>query len=200
MISLAHVINPVAAPAGSELGTCQPLVFESMRMARSMDADKVEAIAVGYAEDRAVTPPFARFQELPSTSMRDLLGDPAARKLPRIADILTTGAAATTASHLIYTNTDIVLQPSFYAWLRAELEQGDRDAFVINRRRVAETFTSVGDLPALWADPGVPHPGFDCFVFPRSWVGDLVLDDLVVGVPFVGVGLAHNLFARAENP
>lgn len=200
MISLAHVINPVAAPAGSELDRCQPLVFESMRAASAVDGDRVEVIAVGYDEDRAMCPDQAVFHELPETSLRDLLGDPSVRKLPRIADILRTGAEATAASHLIYTNTDIVLQPSFYAWVRAELDRGVHDALVINRRRVAERYETVDDLPALWADPGLPHPGFDCFVCPRSWVDDLVLDDLVVGVPFVGVGLAHNVFARAENP
>lgn len=201
MVQIAHIINPVKALPGSELAIAQPITFESMRVAQQFVKDKqeVELYAVGYAEDRSITPSFIKLLPDLHRSVLDVAPFTHARKLPLIADILNALYNATGAEYLIYTNADIALMPQFYAAVAEELQQG-HDALIINRRGISTKYKSADELPAMYSDPGVPHPGYDCFVFNRQLLGKMFLGNICIGMPFSEVSLTHNLIAFSAKP
>jgi hypothetical protein len=121
------------------------------------------------------------------------------RKLPLIRDILEKAEEVEEAEYLIYSNADIGVMPFFYDFVAAELRKG-HDAVVINRRRLRSHYTAIDQLPQMYADTGRSHPGFDCFVFRKDLLEKFILQDICVGVPFIGVSLLYNCMAFAENP
>ena len=200
-IHLAHIINPVLAEQGSELYIAQPMVFESMLLAKQLTADaaNVTLLTTQYPEDRAIIP--QQFTVLPDLqrSVLDMQQFGIQRKLPLLADILKAAYDNSAgADYLIFTNADIILMPQFYATV-AELIGEGHDALIINRRRIERKYDKVGQLPLVFSEIGMSHPGYDCFVLRRDMVPDLILEGICVGVPFIGVSLAHNLFALANK-
>lgn len=200
MIKLAHIINPVNAPAGSELQLVQPVTFESIRRAKvfaDMDVD-VRLYAVGYQEDRAVTPEyFETLQDL-DRSVLDLGTFTKKKKLPLISDILRRLYDDTDCEWLIYTNADICLMPQFYSAV-ADMIAGGHDAILITRRRISQAYSSPAQLSMMYSEIGGYHPGYDTFVFHRSLMEKFVLDQICIGVPFIEVTLLHNFIAFAKN-
>jgi hypothetical protein len=109
-----------------------------------------------------------------------------------LEDILDRLYCASDADYLIYTNVDIGLQPHFYSAVHALIRSGF-ESFVINRRTVPSHYTDVKDLEAIYAEPGIPHPGWDCFVFPRALYPRFVFHHACVGAGRVGLVLLANL-------
>src|SRR5438105_139764 len=200
MRTFAHVINPVIKPAGHELALAQPVTFESMRTARaeSVSPEGIELWALTYPEDRSLVPEYIRQIDLPEHSFRDIHGVTDAPKLPRIVDILAPVATSSNADYLIYTNVDIGLMPFFYDAIDLLLDDG-WDSIIVNRRTIHPASADKENLVALWMLAGDPHPGYDCFVFPRTWVDDLELDDLCVGLPGFDWLLAVNIWVRSKK-
>jgi hypothetical protein len=199
MVKLAHIVNPVAAPAGSELQRMQPVTFESIRRARDFAADAdVKLYAVAYPEDQATIPSF--FENLPvlDRSVLDFDNFAKRKKLPLIADILQRLYDHTDCDWLIYTNADICLMPQFYSTVAAMIADG-HDAMLITRRRISSAYDKVEQLPMMYSEIGSPHPGYDCFVFHRSLLPRFILDRICIGVPFLEVSLLHNFIAFAKN-
>jgi hypothetical protein len=160
---------------------------------------QVELFTTQYPEDHDIIPGY--FRQLPDLerSVLDIRSFNRPRKLPLIADIIARLYTYSDTPYLIYTNVDIGLFPDFYLRVAEWIEQG-HDALLINRRRIPSIYTSPDDLPAIYADRGLPHPGFDCFIFHRDLFPKFRLDTICVGIPFIGVTLAHHLFAFAQNP
>lgn len=158
-----------------------------------------EVLALTFPEDDETVPAGIRIAHLPEHSIRELLPEAAAPKLPLLADILQTAYAASDAEYLVYTNADIAVQPHFYRFVLDELAKG-YDALIINRRRLPAGNFTPADLDTLYALKGKPHPGFDCFVFRRELVPQMTLGTVCVGIPFVETTLAHNLFALCDHP
>jgi len=200
MLRLLHIINPVKVTQSSPLYVAQPLVFESMKIARenARDLINIEFIAPCFPEDEEVIPSF--MQAIPSLkrSVQDEGALEDKRKLPFIKDILELALAQSDAEYIVYTNADIILQPYFYTFLKQQFEQGI-DALTINRRRLPSTFHDVSQLPEIYASPGRSHPGIDCFVFHRSLWDEFVIGDVCVGIPFMEMSLAYNLYAHAKK-
>ncbi len=199
MLNLAHIINPVVAPEGTELHKVQPIVFRSMQLAKEHATQaKVDLLSVCYLEDEAMVPPY--FSKLPflTRSAKDVNGFNSAKKLPFITDILQALSDNSDAEYLIYTNADIILQPYFYQATVNYLKQG-HDAIIVNRRRVAPKYDTPEQLPEIWAETGNLHPGFDCFIFHRTLLEKFALGDILIGVPFIEATLAHNIFAYSNN-
>lgn len=199
-IHLAHLVNPVLAPIDGRLAEAQPLTFESMRRAAADAAPgvRVDLLTTQYPEDHAIIPPwFTRTPDL-TRSVADVHPFTVRRKLPILADLLERLHTGSTAPYLIYTNVDIIVHPTFYTAVAARIRDG-LDAFIINRRRVPEIYHSVDDLPAIFADRGKPHPGFDCFVFHRSLYPRFRLGRVSVGIPFIEITFSQNLFCHAER-
>lgn len=100
---------------------------------------------------------------------------------------------------MIYSNADIAIQPHFYAAVSALLEREGCDAVTINRRTIGADHTWTGDLSAMYADPGTPHPGSDCFVFRSGVARNFILTDVVVGTALFDKMLLWNLMAFARG-
>lgn len=199
MLRLAHILNPVKTPDGSELAIAQPVTFESIRVARAFATGaSVELFSASYPEDYPIIPPY--FLKTPDLdrSVRDIPAFAGKKKLPFIKDILQRLYDSTDAEWLIYTNADIALMPQFYAVVAHFIEAG-HDAILINRRRISRTYHSVAELPQMYSDIGASHPGYDCFVFHRDLLAHFILDEICIGVPFIEVSLLHNIITHAAR-
>lgn len=201
MAGLTHILNPVKVNPPHDLAVAQPITFASMRAAADAlpPQQRPQMLALAYAEDREIVPDFFTTVPLPERSIKTVLGLQTGAKLPLLADILQTAYTASTGEYLIYTNTDIAVQPQFYRFVYQELAKG-YDCLIINRRRIPYGDFTPADLPNLYPIKGKPHPGFDCFVFRRELVPQMVLGNICIGIPFVEATLAHNLWALAERP
>ena len=200
MAKIAHIINPVKAPKGSELAIVQPITFETIRVAHSFagSAVDVELFSVSYEEDHAVIPDFFRKAKDLDRSVQDFGSFASGKKLPLIKDILQRLADTTDAQWLIYTNADICLMPQFYIAVHRMISEG-HDAILITRRRIPGQYDSIDQLPLMYSEIGEYHPGYDCFVFHRSLLDRFLLDGICIGVPFIEVALLHNFIAFASD-
>ncbi|MBI1286623.1 MAG: hypothetical protein GC178_03500 [Flavobacteriales bacterium] len=119
--------------------------------------------------------------------------------LPLLFDILNRAYSESDADYIIYSNVDIGVQPHFYETVLELIDQGF-DAFMINRRRIPAKFHSVEEMEQMFAEKGLKHPGFDCFVFKRELFPKFSLENVCIGVPYVEMTLSQNLFCFAQNP
>lgn len=199
MLRIAHIINPFQAPAGSELAIAQPITFESMRAAqRFAHKMEVQLYAACFEEDKPVVPEGFTLLPFLKHSVLDKGTFAVQKKLPFIKEIIELLYRNTDAEYLVYTNVDIALMPQFYASVGQLINEG-HDALLINRRGISVKYNSVDELPKMYAEIGVPHPGFDFFLFKRELVSKMILGDVCIGVPFAEVTLLHNLIAFANN-
>lgn len=198
--TIAHIINPVRVKPTSDLYHAQPVTFATMLAAKEYAQGKatVTLYSAQYEEDAGFVPHF--FTQTPHlTQAAPQFGKfTHYRKLPLIREILQRLYDASTADFLIYTNVDIAVTPNFYEAVAYYIEQG-YDAFMINRRRIAATYRHVHQIPAMVAEVGLPHPGFDCFVFHRDLFPLFKLENICIGVPFIEISLSHNLYCYASN-
>ncbi len=130
-------------------------------------------------------------------TLKDVSGIEEGKHLPLLADVLTRAAEISNAAFIVYSNMDIVPVPWFYNSVAALLDLHKCDALIVNRRRVDESLIASPDL--LFAEAGLPHPGYDCFILRRELVPRLMLGAVAVGAPGVGFMLAHNLFLVANK-
>lgn len=198
MISMAHVIQPFTTSPGTDLHLAQPITIESMHVARSFahaqGGVSVKLLAAQLRDDprMELAPDFLRTRDL-SRTVADMVHLPNPRPLPLIADILERAAETSPDSDfLVYTNVDIGLQPHFYLAV-AQIIQSSCRAFIINRRTIPAAWSDPRDLPLMWAEMGEPHPGWDCFVFPRSMVPDFRLGAICIGAGWFGRALLTNM-------
>lgn len=200
MNRIAHLVNPFHT-ADPELHFAQRITLESMRVAREQAAQVgigVELLSAQFEEDRDMVPDyFTRTPDL-ERSVADVQAFSRPKKLPLIADLLDRLYHGTDAPYLIYTNVDIGVQPHFYLEIERKINSG-LDAFMINRRRLPTHFQSLEELPQMYAHPGKPHPGFDCFVFHRDLYPHFRLGLVCIGIPFVEITLSQNLFCFARR-
>jgi hypothetical protein len=199
-MKIAHIINPVNAPAGSELAAIQPVTLESIRVAKEFAQKQlaIELYAVGYPEDQQVVPDYFIWLPPLQRSVLDLGKFSRPKKYPLITDVFSSVANASNAEYLMFTNMDIALMPHFYAAVSELLKHG-YDALVINRRGISKKYKGVEQLPLMYSDYGMPHPGFDCFIFRRELLHKLVLADICAGVSFSETALVHNFIAFADK-
>jgi len=199
-MTFAHIINPVSVSPTSELGIAQTITFETIRHAAETAKGKVDVqlFTICYPEDHEVIPSF--FTRLPdlSRSVRDVLSNPNVKKFPLMREVFQSLYDHSQADYFIFTNMDISLMPNFYLAVQQLLQDGT-DALLINRRGISAKYSTLAELPLMYAELGEPHPGFDCFVFKSSLYPKLVLADICVGVSFSEVALVHNLIAFAEK-
>jgi hypothetical protein len=199
-LRIAHLVNVFVPPPGSEFEWVLPITLSTMRLARvaTVTPVQVELLTAQFASDRSTVPPD--FQPTPdlTRSVRDVWADPSLPPFPLMGDLLERLYHATDAEWLIYSNSDIALQPRFYDAVAGFIRAG-HDAFVINRRRIPGHYRDVAQLKAMYAEKGKPHPGFDCFVIHRDLVPRFVLGKVCVGIPFVEILMGQNMFCHARN-
>lgn len=201
MIRITHIINPVKVTESSDLYKSQPITFASILQAKKYTKENciINLCTTQFEEDKSIIPEgFLMLSNL-SRSVNDINRNLNEKKLPLIADILFKLKELPDSDYYIYTNSDIALMPYFYEVLQNYLLQG-HDAIVINRRRLSKNYSDTLNLEMMYADLGLSHPGFDCFVIKSNLLDKLVLGNICVGIPFVEVALIHNLFSFAQKP
>lgn len=197
--TVSHIINPFDAHSSSDLHLAQPITFKSMLKSKKLCqySSQINLCFTKYESDTIQLPNgFTELSNLTS-SILDKQSFETSIKLPLIADIINK-AHETDSDYIIYTNVDIALMPNFYSRV-FELIASGHDALIINRRRISSAHFKHGDLNKMEADRGLAHPGFDCFVFKKSLIDKMVLKDICIGVPFIGITLSQNLFALAHK-
>lgn len=73
------------------------------------------------------------------------------------------------------------------------------DAFVINRRTIADKYTSIDQVPLMYTEIGEPHNGYDCFVFRRDVYPKFRLETVYIGTAWIGGALLANMVAHAAR-
>lgn len=199
-MKFAHIINPVKVPSHTGLGVAQQITFESIHTALKYTSGRtdVSIYAVCFKEDREVIPGWVHVLPTLEQSVLDLGTFSSNKKYPLLTDVLN-AVGDTDADFIIFSNMDISLQPFFYDAVRTILLRDSLDALVVNRRGIPTSYNSLNQMPLMFAEPGMPHPGFDCFIFSKKLLPELVLANVCVGVSFSEVSLMHNLIAFAKK-
>lgn len=195
---ITHLISPFSCPSESEAAWIQQMSIDSILAASQTCTEAQLTLASTCLKDEEKSAPaFGERLSSMTRNSRDLgLSELSPR--PLLNDLISK-LSEVQADAYIYTNMDIGLMPQFYSYVVQQLNKG-HDALVINRRRLAHKHSQSSSLAELQSDLGRSHPGFDCFVFKAELLPKLLLGDLILGVPFVEVSLAHNLFALASKP
>lgn len=202
MKKIAHIIHPVIAAPPSDLVIAQPITFETMSIAREFAKGDVDVTlyAIRYHDEERIPLPgcFIPVPDL-TRSVADIKTFKKRRKLALIKDILDAlFDAALYADYLIYTNVDIALQPYFYHTVSKIIDQG-YDAFVINRRTISDRYSSIEQIPLMYAEVGESHKGYDCFIFRREVYPKFKLGTICIGTAWIGRILLANLVSYAAK-
>lgn len=198
--TFAHIINPVIVGPQSDLYIAQPITFESMRRAKAAAAPgiEVELYTAQYSEDRDLVPhDFTMTSDL-ERSVMDFGRFVETKKLPLIRDILDRLYESSSAEYFIYTNVDIALQEYFYTAVQEIIDSGI-DGMVINRRTITDKYTSVYELPQMYAESGESHYGYDCFIFRRDIYPRFDLGNTAIGLMAVGAILMMNIICFSKS-
>jgi hypothetical protein len=200
MRRIAHIVNPFAAAPSSAHQLAQAVTFETMRCARDYARGQVDVtlLAAQFPEDRGLIPePFELTPDL-DRSVLDFAEFRRKRRLPLLQDILARLHQASAAEYFVYTNVDIALTPVFYTTVDHLIDRGF-DAFSVTRRTISAKFSTLRQLPAMYAEVGNSHPGTDCFVFKRSLVPQLYLANACLGAFYIAKNFQLNLICNSEN-
>jgi hypothetical protein len=199
-IRIGHIINPFTPKKGSEFELAESVTFKSMKLAKekaeSSNFIQVNLFSAHFIEDEDYVPDFfQKTMPLEGSTLELGIGLP---KLPFLGNILQRLSESSEDEYWIFTNVDISVQPNFYLEVAGYIKQG-YDGFIINRRRISKKFNSLDSLPEMFQEKGKPHPGFDCFVFHRDLFSKFELGRVCLGIPFIGMLFAQNLFAFSEK-
>jgi hypothetical protein len=199
-VKIAHIVKPVVVDQSSDLFIAQPITFASMRRAKASVAGdiSINLFSAQYAEDKSIIPgDFSQTLDL-NRSVLDVAEFKVRRKLPLLQDILDRLFDASDADYFVYTNADIALMPEFYSAVSNFVKQG-YDSFVINRRTIPSTYSTIEELDQMYTEPGKLHRGWDCFIFPRHYYPQFRLFDVCLGTARVGLALLANLVAYSKQ-
>ena len=200
MRKIAHIVNPVIVPQSSDLYVAQPITFETMRVAQenARGIVDVELYSAQFPEDHPLIPKHLCPTPNLERSVLDLATFKQKRKLPILRDILDRLYNATKAEYLIYSNVDIALMPYFYIAVNRLIAEG-YDAFTITRRTISNKYTSINDLPLMYAAVGDSHMGDDCLVFKSDRYPEFELENIIIGSLYIGRAMMINLMSFYNN-
>lgn len=202
-------VRDAARYAGSDYDvSCVAVVFDE-------DSDLIPSGVVKAAPLTRVAGDVAQFQvPRPLPLLFDVLNLGVAAELPRpdsrgpAKGVLhrlgfgrqthDSGGDQPAEEYIVLTNSDIHLQPTFYKVIGAMIDRGF-DVITVNRRTVHADLGSRTFSPLFLADHGENHPGFDCFVFPRSMMDGFAQSLSCCGAGHVMRSLIFNLVANAER-
>lgn len=199
-IKIAHIINPVKVGLESDLYVAQPITFETMKVAKDFSGALTDVLLLScqYAEDNSYVPDcFLKTKNL-ERSVLDIGNFVVKRKFPILEDILKRAYEECDCDYIIYTNVDIAVMPFFYNTVRTIIDKG-YDAFVINKRIIPSIYSKIEELSMMYAEFGMPHPGFDCFVFKKELFPKFNIGDVCIGIPNVDYAFIANLVAFSEK-
>ena len=184
--TFCHIINPFPCPENSEHGIASRITYESLRIAAEEARKRgiqIEVNAVVLPDDETAIKPPAKLAGHLDRTVQDIRPLSPTRPFPLIADILRIGAESSKCDYLIFTNMDIAVQPDFYLQLHEivanRFEPGT--PFTVYRRNISSHYNSIEQLPEMYRQSGQIAYGYDCFVFPRSYVSQLDLGNCCIG-------------------
>lgn len=186
--SFCHIINPFPCPDTSEHGIASKITYESLRIAvdeARKHGIRIEVNAIVLPGDEEAIESPARLAGYLGRTVQDIHPLSPKRFFPLISDILRLGADASQCDYLIFTNMDIAVQPDFYLQLEEIIGKhfDPGTPFTIYRRNISSHFNSVEQLPEMYiqSQSGQIAYGYDCFVFPKSYVSQLDLGNTCIG-------------------
>jgi hypothetical protein len=207
-VRFTHIVNPYLGQNAGDDRTVQELTFETMRMAARVAAPSVTVRCVGVAqahEVELVPPDFIAAEPLTRT-VTDFATFAHPRAMPLVFDILDHGIAVPEEpleipgceDFIIFTNTDISLQPHFYLAVAGFVKAG-YDVVDIHRRLLPDYKASVRDLPFMLSENGLRHGGCDCLVFPRHMYKSFLRNNACIGRSKVMRAMIFNCALHAKR-
>ena len=221
---ILHIINPYRS---AQVADTQKVTMASIEIARkatestlnSIDVDVAVAFILTEADriSQSVYVPDAFYVSPVHLNESDVV-DSAGKKLPilrRLLEISYSIADEFNFTHVVFTNRDILVMPSFYFDV-AFILNGEKETFFINRVEIPEakvasnmlkSFFSMTNSSLLYERPlqsfdltnmhipfeyaisfGQHHPGFDCVVIKKSTLKRVfpLIGDVFVGYPPAG--------------
>jgi hypothetical protein len=204
-VLLTHIVNPFFAPE-AEHARAVRLTLASLSAARAhalAAGVRVQQLAAVFAADKGVVAALSPDSDVVEVPLTGTLADqlPGVRHphtLPLLSAILRAGYQHGEGRFLLYSNIDIALQEDAYTQLAGLLVRHPGVPISAVREeleRAAPDF-GLGDA-ARRRGRGLPHPGHDLWAFPRSWVPELQLGDVALGISLVATALNLALYARS---
>lgn len=197
-IRFTHLLNPFNAKPGSEHDIAQRVTFQALRNAAEESTRAgigVEVLAVVYPQDVAAVEAPARTVAGLSRSVQDVHPMTPPRMFPLVGDLLKLAAEHGQGDYIVFTNVDISPQPFLYKVLDELMKSDPQRAVIVNRRTIPRVISEPGQISLAYREAGNSHHGHDCFVFPRAWVSQLILNDVCIGAPWWDYALLANLDA-----
>ena len=200
-VNLVHIVNMY--PVGGQLDNVQHATLDSMQAARSnplAGEGDTTFVQVPLRGDEGLLDGRDGVELAPSLerTVLDIADFQDPRPLPLLFDILENGASLAGADdYLIYTNSDICVQPYFYGAVRQLIAAGF-DAISINRRTFGDERITAPDPLAL-GETGLWHPGHDCFIFSKAVFQRFLRTDSCLGKAGVMQPLLFNMVAHSDR-
>lgn len=199
MATFSHIINPVGVTENPELYKIQQVSFDSICMAIEYAKELDIKIYTTFLKNNTSESLPINFMRL-SSLQRDTSNITNSKKNhPILSDILKIALAECKSDYIIFTNIDIALMPYFYKTINHYV-LNKTDAIVINRRRIHNHFANESNLNIMYAESGLSHLGYDCFVIKKTILEKFIFKDIALGVPPSGGDVFYNIMAFAENP
>ncbi|EMG36826.1 methyltransferase, FkbM family [Desulfocurvibacter africanus PCS] len=199
-IKIAHIINVFSRPGDATHKRIMQLTLDSLIQARNLDQGPIQLIGVMQHDDHVDLPEdFSIVPSLTRTAS-DINSFQQQASLPLLFDILDSGIQkAHGAEYVVFSNLDICLVPNFYLAVR-ELIGFGFDALTINRRLLNISLLETNASASLHlGDYGIPHAGFDCFVFRKEAYKNFIRNNACIGKGAVMRGLLYNMVAHSNK-
>lgn len=204
-VLITHVVNPFVSP-GAEHARAVRLTLASLGAARAhalAAGVRVQQLAAVFDADRGVVAALSPGSDIREVPLTGTLADqlPAVHHphtLPLLPAILRAGYQHGEGRFLLYSNIDIALQEDAYTQLAGLLtrQPGVPISAVREELERAQADFGLGEA-ARRRGRGLPHPGHDLWAFPRSWVPELQLGDVALGISLVATAFNLALYARS---
>ena len=198
-MKIHHLIPVVDDEASASLKAAQAVTVASvLRAVAFSEANEVTVTLVGTLSpevSRSLSPSFSVSQNRKPSS-RELIGKGPA--LPQIADIFSNALPADPHELIVYSQPDIAVQPYFYDAVAALYSHTGSSGSIPRRTLPIDSLTA-SEMSLLYAEIGAPHPGHDCFFFPKRLLPELEMGALFVGSPATDRVLTLNLRLLAEG-
>lgn len=164
--------------------------------------------AVTFVDDPVAVPFNFTLCALLTRSVLDVGVFENQRKLPLLFDVINIGyeiykqynlGDCRPDDYIVFTNSDIHFMPFFYN-IASTIIQSGFESLIINRRTISSLDLNNSGMKMLaFAEFGVSHPGYDCFIFPAIFVEQFISNNACLGTGWVMRSLLYNLVALSEK-
>jgi hypothetical protein len=207
-VRFTHILNPHVGKNIAQESALEMLTFETIRGAIRMAAPtvSVRCVCVTLPGETATVPrDFITAKPLTRTVL-DIAAFNEPAPLPLIFDVMDHGIAVPEAppqipgceDFIIFSNTDIHLQPHFYLAILEFIRAG-YDVIDVHRRGIPNHAPLVEDLSVMFSEVGIHHGGCDCIVFPRRLYGTFARNNACIGRSFVMRAFVFNFVRHAKR-